>query len=289
MCAYTRARARTRAPWREEVPVAHLALGVVPGDPLAEPAFIQQALGKEGWLVLDLHNVHTMAVNLGFEPEAYLARLDLDRVLELHISGGTYSEPGWLPSRRSLRLDSHDSTTPEPVWSLLESVWPRCKNLRGVTLERMEGTVGEADVVLIQPGQRVRLEVDSFRDRKFAGHVTQVALSAKTQAPGSQQEAKQLLGLTGLQVIGVVATIRSWKGHRVLIEALKHLSPQTHRFTLLNSPYMPNISQKHFYKPQPEKVTSRFQIGYNFPPTISAQINTRSTFFYVKPKRQDRH
>ena len=55
----------------------------VPGDPLAEPAFIQQALGKEGWLVLDLHNVHTMAVNLGFEPEAYLARLDLDRVLEL--------------------------------------------------------------------------------------------------------------------------------------------------------------------------------------------------------------
>lgn len=49
--------------------------------------------------------------------------------------------------------------------------------------------VGEVDVVLIQPGQKVRLEVDSFRDRKFTGIVTQVARSAKTLGAGSQQES----------------------------------------------------------------------------------------------------
>jgi len=49
--------------------------------------------------------------------------------------------------------------------------------------------VGEVDVVLIQPGQKVRLEVDSFRDRKFGGIVTQVARSAKTQGVGTQQES----------------------------------------------------------------------------------------------------
>lgn len=49
--------------------------------------------------------------------------------------------------------------------------------------------VGEVDVVLIQPGQKVRLEVDSFRDRKFTGVVTQVARSAKTQGAGTQQES----------------------------------------------------------------------------------------------------
>jgi HlyD family secretion protein len=49
--------------------------------------------------------------------------------------------------------------------------------------------VGEVDVVLIAPGQKARLEVDSFRDRKFAGVVTQVARSAKTQALGTQQES----------------------------------------------------------------------------------------------------
>jgi HlyD family secretion protein len=49
--------------------------------------------------------------------------------------------------------------------------------------------VGEVDVVLIQPGQKVRLEVDSFRDRKFNGIVTQVALSAKSLGAGSQAES----------------------------------------------------------------------------------------------------
>src|ERR1019366_488454 len=29
--------------------------------------------------------------------------------------------------------------------------------------------IGEMDVVLIKPGQNVRLEVDSFKDRKFSG------------------------------------------------------------------------------------------------------------------------
>ncbi len=49
--------------------------------------------------------------------------------------------------------------------------------------------VGEVDVVLIQPGQKARIEVDSFRDQKFVGSVTQVARSAKTQAAGTQQES----------------------------------------------------------------------------------------------------
>ncbi len=38
--------------------------------------------------------------------------------------------------------------------------------------------VGEMDVVGIKPGQRARLEVDAFKDRKFTGVVTDVANSA---------------------------------------------------------------------------------------------------------------
>ena len=34
----------------------------------------------------------------------------------------------------------------EAVWALLDAVLPRCPAVRGVTLERMEGTVTEADV-----------------------------------------------------------------------------------------------------------------------------------------------
>jgi len=39
--------------------------------------------------------------------------------------------------------------------------------------------VGEIDVVLIKPGQKARLEVDAFHDRKFKGTVTEIANSSK--------------------------------------------------------------------------------------------------------------
>lgn len=48
-------------------------------------------------------------------------------------------------------------------------------------LDDMEARVdiGEVDIVLIRPGQKARLEVDAFRDRKFSGIVTEIANSAK--------------------------------------------------------------------------------------------------------------
>jgi len=48
-------------------------------------------------------------------------------------------------------------------------------------LNQMEARVdvGEMDVVGIKPGQKARLEVDAFKDRKFNGAVTDVASSSK--------------------------------------------------------------------------------------------------------------
>ena len=45
--------------------------------------------------------------------------------------------------------------------------------------------VGEVDVVLVAPGQKVHLEVDSFKDQKFNGVVTDVANSANNNDTGS--------------------------------------------------------------------------------------------------------
>lgn len=71
-------------------------------------------------------------------------------------------------------------------------------------LDEMEARVdiGEVDVVLIAPQQKVRLEVEAFRDRKFAGVVTEIANSSRNLnqesrsgssggggGPGQQQEA----------------------------------------------------------------------------------------------------
>ncbi|HEX5136461.1 MAG TPA: DUF692 family protein [Planctomycetota bacterium] len=125
------------------------------GRPLDEPAFFREILTQPRMhLLLDLHNVYTMGRNFGFDPNEYVDRLDLSRVIEIHISGGSDSEPSWLPSRSTMRLDSHDGPVPGPVWALLERVVPRCPGLRGVTLERMEGTVRAGDVALLREEMR---------------------------------------------------------------------------------------------------------------------------------------
>src|SRR5436309_14634976 len=53
-------------------------------------------------------------------------------------------------------------------------------------LNEMEARIdiGEIDVVLIQPGQNARLEVDAFKDRKFKGTVTEIANSSTATGVG---------------------------------------------------------------------------------------------------------
>jgi uncharacterized protein len=142
-----RASLRSRRAVVPDVGFENTALPFVLGRPADEPRFFAEILAEPGThLLLDLHNLHVHALNFGVDPDAWLAALDLARVIEIHVSGGAWSDPAWTHSRRRLRLDSHDGDVPEEVWRMLRDVAPRCSNLRGVTLERMEGTVGDDDV-----------------------------------------------------------------------------------------------------------------------------------------------
>jgi HlyD family secretion protein len=57
-------------------------------------------------------------------------------------------------------------------------------------LERMEARVdvGEVDVVLIKVGEKARLEVDAFQDKKFTGKVTEIANAAMGAASSNQPQ-----------------------------------------------------------------------------------------------------
>ena len=70
-------------------------------------------------------------------------------------------------------------------------------------LNQMEARVdvGEMDVVGIKPGQKARLEVDAFKDRKFSGTVTDVASSSKdSNLTGSYSSSSQSQEATKFQV-----------------------------------------------------------------------------------------
>lgn len=100
----------------------------VPDQDMTEPQFLNALSARTGCgILLDLHNVYANARNHGFDARAFVAELDLDRVGEIHIAGG--SEIG------DVYTDSHAGPCPEPVWELLEWTVPQTENLAGITFE----------------------------------------------------------------------------------------------------------------------------------------------------------
>lgn len=100
------------------VPLAHENAAYYvecPGADMSEARFMAELVEHSGtYLHLDLHNLHTNSINLPrFDPWEYLRTIPLERVIEIHIAGGSWSD--------GLYHDWHDSAVPEPVWDLLEA------------------------------------------------------------------------------------------------------------------------------------------------------------------------
>jgi uncharacterized protein (UPF0276 family) len=102
----------------------------MPGANMAEAEFLAELVDRTGCgLLLDVTNLHTNAVNLGYDPIAFLDRLPMERVVQLHFAGGQW-ENGML-------VDSHARPAPPEVWALLDEVLARAP-VRGIILERDE-------------------------------------------------------------------------------------------------------------------------------------------------------
>lgn len=117
-------------------------------DPQDEAPFLRDVLEGRHAMLLDVHNLWVHEVNLGLDVDRWLAEAPLDRVIEVHVAGGRPADPAWTEGRER-RLDGHDAAVPEPVWALLDRVLARTPALRGVTLERLEGSVEPEDTDLL--------------------------------------------------------------------------------------------------------------------------------------------
>ncbi len=100
-----------------------------PGSTMAEAGWLA-AIVREmpGGLLLDLHNVHANAVNLGYPAAELLAGIPLDRVTNIHLAGGK-------PLKGRI-LDDHLHDVPDPVYALLGMVAQRITHPVTVILER---------------------------------------------------------------------------------------------------------------------------------------------------------
>jgi len=86
--------------------------------------------GPKCGLLLDLYNFYCNAVNFGFDPYQALEKLDMARVVEIHIAGGS--------QHKGFHLDVHSNHTPEPVWELLQWVLARAPNVKALVYELLE-------------------------------------------------------------------------------------------------------------------------------------------------------
>ncbi|AKF04312.1 DUF692 domain-containing protein [Sandaracinus amylolyticus] len=101
------------------IPLAHENAAyyvVCPGSEMREAEFLAALVERAGtYLHLDLHNVYTNSVNHpGFDAWDYLATIPLERVIAIHLAGGSLHD--------GVYHDWHDSAVPEPVWEMLQHV-----------------------------------------------------------------------------------------------------------------------------------------------------------------------
>ena len=92
--------------------------------------------GVNGFIILDLHNVYCQVHNFNIAFEDIIRLYPLDRVREIHISGGSWDDTLVVPGK-PVRRDTHDECVPEAVFEFLTEAIPKCPNLKFVVLEQM--------------------------------------------------------------------------------------------------------------------------------------------------------
>ena len=89
-----------------------------------------------GFIILDLHNLYCQLHNFEIGFDELIRFYPLDRVREIHISGGSWQDSR-LPSGKKIRRDTHDEAVPAEVFDLLERSMVRCPHLKYVVLEQL--------------------------------------------------------------------------------------------------------------------------------------------------------
>ncbi|HEY8376665.1 MAG TPA: DUF692 family multinuclear iron-containing protein, partial [Nannocystis sp.] len=118
--------------------------GAARGEELAarELEFIHEVLARaDAGLLLDVNNVVVNAKNHGFDADAFVDALPLDRVVRLHVAGGEVR-----PHLGGLTIDTHGAPVPPAVAALMARVVARLGPLP-VLYERDHNIPDYADLV----------------------------------------------------------------------------------------------------------------------------------------------
>jgi uncharacterized protein len=111
-------------------------------------------------ILLDINNIFVNAYNHGFDPDAYLKAVPIDRIGQFHLAG--HSDKG------TYLLDTHDAPVPEGVWGLFRNAVRRFGRVS--TLVEWDDRIPELDELLAESGKAASLEREEL-GAKAAGVV----------------------------------------------------------------------------------------------------------------------
>lgn len=105
----------------------------------SEWEFLAEMAGRaDCLLLLDVNNIYVSARNHGFDPEDYLAGLQVDRIQQIHLAG--HSDMG------DYVIDTHDADVCDAVWDLYASAIRRFGSV-ATMIERDDAIPPLADVL----------------------------------------------------------------------------------------------------------------------------------------------
>ncbi|MGN7864307.1 MNIO family chryseobactin maturase [Chryseobacterium sp. 22458] len=119
-----------------------------------------------GFLILDLHNIYCQACNFEMEMDELILLYPLDKIKEIHLSGGSWQESVYAKKR--IRRDTHDDLIPEEILAVLPSVLGQCNNLEYIIIERLGHTIktDQEKISFLDDFARIRRIIDDSEIKK---------------------------------------------------------------------------------------------------------------------------
>ena len=127
---------------QRRIGIEHVSYYAAPGQEMAEIDFINAVLAEADCdLLLDVNNIYVNSINFNYDPHEFLARIDGDRTVYVHVAGHYVEAP-------DLRVDTHGSDVIDPVWELLKEAYGRWGELP--TLLERDFNFPELDELLVE-------------------------------------------------------------------------------------------------------------------------------------------
>jgi uncharacterized protein (UPF0276 family) len=111
------------------IAVENVSYYAAPHQAMDEADFVNAVLERADCdLLLDVNNVYVNAINHGYDPRDFIARMPAARVASFHVAGHYDEAP-------DLKIDTHGAAVKDEVWRLLAAAYARF-GARPTLLER---------------------------------------------------------------------------------------------------------------------------------------------------------